>query len=43
MTPLEAMTFLYELKEKVTRWVDWANKADPSEYDLFCMEKEAQP
>lgn len=32
-----------ELKEKVTRWVDWANKADPSEYDPFCMEKEAHP
>lgn len=24
-----------ELREKVTRWVEWANKADPSEYDLF--------
>ena len=24
-----------ELKEKVTRWVEWANKADPSEYDPF--------
>ena len=24
-----------ELKEKVTKWVEWANKADPSEYDLF--------
>lgn len=24
-----------ELKEKVTKWVAWANKADPSEYDPF--------
>ena len=24
-----------EIKEKVTRWVEWANKADPSEYDPF--------
>ena len=24
-----------ELREKVTRWVGWANKADPSEYELF--------
>lgn len=24
-----------ELREKVTRWVDWANKADPSEYDFW--------
>lgn len=24
-----------ELREKVTRWVEWANKADPSEYDPF--------
>ena len=24
-----------ELREKVTRWVEWANKADPKEYDLF--------
>jgi hypothetical protein len=22
-----------ELKEKVIRWVEWANKADPKEYD----------
>lgn len=22
-----------ELREKVTKWVEWANKADPSEYD----------
>ena len=24
-----------ELKEKVTRWVEWANTADPKEYDPF--------
>lgn len=24
-----------ELREKVVRWVEWANKADPKEYDLF--------
>lgn len=24
-----------ELKEKVIKWVDWANKADPREYDPF--------
>ena len=24
-----------ELKEKVVKWVEWANKADPSEYDPF--------
>ena len=24
-----------ELKEKVTKWVEWANKADPKEYDPF--------
>ena len=24
-----------ELKEKVTKWVDWANKSDPHEYDPF--------
>ena len=27
-----------ELKEKVTKWVDWANKADPNEYDPFAKE-----
>ena len=26
------------LKEKVTKWVDWANKADPHEYDPFAKE-----
>lgn len=24
-----------ELRDKVTRWVDWANSADPIEYDPF--------
>ena len=24
-----------ELREKAVRWVEWANKADPKEYDLF--------
>ena len=24
-----------ELREKAIRWVEWANKADPSEYDIF--------
>lgn len=24
-----------ELREKVTKWVEWANNADPSEYDPF--------
>lgn len=28
-----------ELKEKVTKWVEWANKADPSEYDPFANMK----
>lgn len=30
-----------ELREKATRWVEWANKADPEEYDLLAkFEKE---
>lgn len=24
-----------ELRERVTKWVEWANQADPSEYDPF--------
>lgn len=28
-----------ELRDKVTQWVDWANKADPSEYDPFAKEE----
>ena len=24
-----------ELREKAIRWVEWANRADPSEYDIF--------
>ena len=29
-----------ELREKVTKWVEWANKADPSEYDPFARRAE---
>ena len=25
----------HELKERVVRWVEWANNADPKEYELF--------
>lgn len=28
-----------ELREKAIRWVEWANKADPSEYDLFSKQE----
>ena len=28
-----------ELKEKVEKWVEWANKADPKEYDPFYNEE----
>ena len=31
-----------ELREKVVRWVEWANNADPSEYDPF-YKSEVQP
>ena len=24
-----------ELRDKVTRWVDWTNMADPKDYDPF--------
>lgn len=24
-----------ELRQKVTKWVEWANKADPKDYDPF--------
>lgn len=24
-----------ELRDRAIRWVEWANKADPKEYDLF--------
>lgn len=27
-----------ELRERVVRWVEWANQADPSEYDPFAGE-----
>lgn len=30
-----------ELKEKVTKWVEWANKADPKEYDLWARWEDA--
>lgn len=26
-----------ELREKVVKWVDWANKVDPKEYDPFAQ------
>lgn len=28
-----------ELREKVVEWVEWANKADPSEYNPFANEE----
>lgn len=28
-----------ELKEKAIKWVEWANKADPKEYDPFYKEE----
>ena len=31
-----------ELREKAIRWVEWANNADPSEYDPF-YEMEGKP
>lgn len=30
-----------ELKEKATKWCEWANKAEPSEYDPFAKKEEA--
>lgn len=29
-----------ELREKATKWVEWANKAKPSEYDPFAKDGE---
>ena len=29
-----------ELREKAKKWVEWANKADPSEYDPFARRTE---
>lgn len=29
-----------ELREKATRWVEWANRADPIEYDPFARREE---
>lgn len=31
-----------ELREKVVRWVEWANKAKPSEYDPFAVMEETK-
>lgn len=31
-----------ELREKVVNWIEWANNADPREYDPF-YESEVQP
>lgn len=28
-----------ELREKAVKWVKWANKADPSEYDPFAKQE----
>lgn len=28
-----------ELREKAIRWVEWANRADPSEYDPFAAKE----
>lgn len=28
-----------ELREKAIRWVEWANNADPSEYDPFAKQE----
>ena len=28
-----------ELREKVVKWVEWANKAEPSEYDPWANKK----
>ena len=28
-----------ELREKAIRWVEWANKADPREYDPFARQE----
>lgn len=27
-----------ELHERITRWVEWANQADPKDYDPFAIE-----
>lgn len=34
----EAFLLDDELREKVVKWVEWANQADPSEYDPFAKE-----
>jgi hypothetical protein len=35
----EAFLLDDELREKVVKWVEWANQAKPSEYDPFAKEK----
>ena len=32
-----------ELRKKATRWVEWANNADPSEYDPLAQITEETP
>lgn len=32
-----------ELREKAVRWVEWANRADPSEYDFFAQRTSEPP
>ena len=34
----EAFLLDDELREKVVKWVEWANQAKPSEYDPFAKE-----
>lgn len=34
----EAFLLDDELREKAAKWVEWANQADPSEYDPFAKE-----
>ena len=35
----EAFLLDDELREKAVKWVEWANKADPVEYDPFAKEE----
>lgn len=37
----EAFLLDDELREKAVKWVEWANQADPSEYDPFAKWEEA--
>jgi hypothetical protein len=34
----EAFLLDDELREKIVKWVEWANQAKPSEYDPFAKE-----